>query len=287
MAYQADFGSLPIPVPVPSGDATPGDPGLDIFAGYLKATLNFYAGAAWQAIAPGEPLVRNAFTFDPEQVAWSDSKLPALFVFRNGSAKRTEKEAEDVPVAHTNIVVLWVMPPTKHERREKWGPFRNAIAKVIEAVIANNADPAFVVSPGTSTPAALREGTVLTEAAGFFKIFLDSWKPSTLVLGMYDLGPSRVYTALDCRFTVQEQLAPDFDGLSYPAKLDLRIGLRQPGEAITYVTVDATEYLVETGEVDAGRSIFGGGFSAGFSAGFDSPSPPSAFSAGFSFGFQR
>ena len=86
MAYQADFGSLPIPVPVPSGDATPGDPGLDIFAGYLKATLNFYAGAAWQAIAPGEPLVRNAFTFDPEQVAWSDSKLPALFVFRNGSA---------------------------------------------------------------------------------------------------------------------------------------------------------------------------------------------------------
>jgi hypothetical protein len=66
---------------------------------YIRALFNAYASTAWHSVAPGEPIVRNAFTHDPEEYDFAETHLPALYLFRTGSARNSEDIAADIRIS--------------------------------------------------------------------------------------------------------------------------------------------------------------------------------------------
>lgn len=157
------YGALPIPAVAPTGTDAVTDPSLSLVANYLAAVLNANAPAAWTAVSPSVteadgtvedyPVVRVAYTHNPEEEWFVETDLPALYLYRTGSMARPYWLAEDYRVTETKWVLRWVFRLSDPEGRKTRQPFANAIVKIVDRAIESQRDPVFV-QPGDPDPTA-------------------------------------------------------------------------------------------------------------------------------------
>jgi hypothetical protein len=249
------IGGLAVPlVPPSTATATIDDPALDVVVGYIAAIVRTYAGAAWRAVAPGEPLLRRTFTHDPEDYEFAETDLPALYAFRTGSAKPTEDQAEDYRISTDTVRLFWVMPRASTEQQRRRVPFIQALGKLIDLAIDRGRDPAYVRSDDPD-PTKTAQGTVLLRASGLHWLRSKGWTKTNLAIKMAAGDASRTYQALDMKLEFEEQEIQGYDDLASIPNLDLMVSIA-PG--------DGTTPLPFSEHINAGS------FSSGFSAGFDS-----------------
>lgn len=212
--------ALPL-VGVTSKSQTIADRPVDLVLAYVKALFNAYAATAWRTVAPGEPIVRNAFPHDPEQYNFAESDLPALYLFRTGSAKNTEDIATDIRVACDNVRLFWVLPFADQSLQGRRVPIMSALGKLIDLKIKRTRDPVFVLS-GDTDPSKTAEGTVVMRAAGLHDLKFLQWKTTQIAIkvGAGENASRRVYQALDVKLEFEEELTQRFDDLINPSKLD-------------------------------------------------------------------
>lgn len=84
MAYSYGATTLPVTAPslVEAYTEPVGDPGLGVVLAFAAAVLEYEVGAAWEEVAPGEPLIRHTRPHDPREEDFATSALPALFAYR-------------------------------------------------------------------------------------------------------------------------------------------------------------------------------------------------------------
>ncbi len=249
------IGGLAVPlVPPLSPKATIDDPALDVVIGYITAIFNAYAGDAWRAVAPGEPLLRRTFTHDPEDYDFAETDLPAMYAFRTGSAKPTEDQAEDYRIATDTVRLFWVMPRASTEQQRRRSPFIQALGKLLDLAIDRGRDPAYVRADDPD-PTKVAQGTVLLRAAGLHWLRSKSWTKTTLAIKMAAGDASRTYQALDVKLEFEEHERQGYDDLSSIPNLALTVAIAQ-GDGTPPLPFSQLTSL--------------GAFSSGFSSGFDS-----------------
>src|SRR3954464_8415418 len=124
------LGGLSVPLaPAATKTDTIADPALDVVIAYFKAILMAYADAAWKSVAPGEPIVRRTFTHDPEEYEFVETDLPALYLFRTGSNKNAEDQAEDIREHTDGVRLFWIMPPASQDKQRRRAPIVAALGK--------------------------------------------------------------------------------------------------------------------------------------------------------------
>jgi hypothetical protein len=207
MTIAANVGAAVVPLAVPAAGVPVGDPGLGVLLRYLQAYLTAYAGAAWTAVAPGEPLVRSVFAHDPEQHVFSDNHLPALYAFRAKSAKKPEQIAEDWRVNYDNVKIFWVLPPCAQEREALRDPIIPKLAALIDRALRLGGDPSFV-DAGDTDPYAVNNGTVFLRRAGWLKAERGDWSATNLAITPYSPGDGSriVRRALETMVEVSERI---------------------------------------------------------------------------------
>jgi hypothetical protein len=208
--------ALPL-VAASSATATIADPALDIVLGYIRALFNRYAAAAWASVAPNEPIVRTAFTHDPQEYAFSVGHLPALYLFRTGSARNTEDIAEDIRMAADNVRLFWVLPPGDEEKQRRRTPIIQALGKLIDLKIKRTRDPAYVLASDPD-PTKTAEGTVVMRAAGLSELRFRQWEKTTIAISVAGGTERKLYQALSVKLEFDEQLTQEFDDLTAPAE---------------------------------------------------------------------
>jgi hypothetical protein len=249
------IGGLAVPfVPPLSPAATIEDPALDVILGYVTAIFNTYAAASWLAVAPGKPIVQRGFTHDPQDYVFSEAHLPALYIFRTGSARATEDAAEDYRFSYDTVRLFWVMPRAEQDQQRRRAPILPALGKLIDLMIDRGRDPSYVRADDPD-PTKTAQGTVLLRAAGLVWLKSVSWTKTTLAIQMGQGAMSNTYQALDVKLELQEQEIQGYDDLASIPNLDLMVSI---------ATGDGTTPLPFSEHINAGS------FSSGFSAGFDS-----------------
>lgn len=266
------IGGLAVPLLPPANATDTGaDVALTVFAAYLSAFLTAYAGNAWRAVAPSEPIVRKTFTHDPEDYEFSENDLPALYLFRTGSVRPIEQLAEDWRLHYDNIRVFWVLPNTGTDKQRRRTPYIPAVGKLMDAAFDRERDPVFVW-PSDTDPTTARQGTVVTRAAGVEWAVGKTWQKKRLAIQMASgEGLRRVYDAVDFKLEIAERIIQGFDDLSSTAQLDLMVGL-----------ADGISPMLPFSEL-----LAIGPFSSAFAVGFDGSVTRGSFSSGFSTGFEQ
>jgi hypothetical protein len=214
------IGALAVPLlPPASKSDTVADPALDIVLAFIRAMFNTYAAAAWKSVAPGEPIVRCAFIHDPEEYDFSEGDLPALYLFRTGSAKNSEQVAEDIRVQTDTLQLFWVLPRCEPSQERIRAPIFGALGKLIGLKIDRSRDPAFVLASDPD-PTKTAQGTVVLRAAGLNWISFLQWQKTTLAIQMGEGMQRRAYQALSVKLQFEEQIDNRFDDLSNPTGVD-------------------------------------------------------------------
>lgn len=205
----ADVGAARLPLaPGPTGEPFP-DIALDILAQFLANVLTRYGGAAWEAVAPGEPIVRNYFTHDPEQYDFKLGDLPALYIFRTGSAKDPEQITADLRTNTDKVMVQWVLPPTDQLKQPGRARAMALIAHWIDSSLRRGRDPSFVVE-GDPDPTAAVHGSVVIRHAGLMRIDGGKWHAGQIAIRKFGGSNEReVFPAMLAEFMITEV----FDGL--------------------------------------------------------------------------
>lgn len=152
------FGPLAIPVPVGGAGQASGDPILDYFLAFFKAVLNAYAGDAWAAMkSPGKlPVIWTFAGLDPRKRPFIDTKLPALFLFRDDETKAADHFTQDWWTVTSTLSLIWLYPGASAEHQILRDPFSNAVTKICRTALLLGRDPAWVV-PGDSYPVSVAD----------------------------------------------------------------------------------------------------------------------------------
>lgn len=202
-------GGLKLPLTATLRDPEcPGDPALAILGRYLQAVLTAHLGAGWAAIAPKEPIVRNVFFHDPQRCDYSDNKTPALYLFREGSEKKYERQSEDYSVHFDNVRVFWVFAITDQFKQAKRESFAHLIGKVIEQACRVGRDPSFQIE-GDPDPTAAEEGAVLLRHTGFSSVTPDRWAIGRIGIEISQQGGKRELLSravVDTKIAVEERV---------------------------------------------------------------------------------
>jgi hypothetical protein len=85
----------------------------------------------------------SAFPHDPANHKFADKNLPALYIYRSQSSP-FDDYAEDYRVAKSTLTVWWIYRPTTQDKESIRAPFANAVAKLIDAMLNEGRDPAYV-----------------------------------------------------------------------------------------------------------------------------------------------
>jgi hypothetical protein len=152
------YGAIPLDIPaVEDGRQEPcGDPALKVIADFLMAVINARAGAAWRSIATligkgtKDAPVNRALWADPVNTAFSETPLPALYVFRSQGGT-FEDAAADYRTARSTWTVWWLLRQTTDPKSAVRAPFANAIGKIIDAALDAGRHPAYVQEGDTDT----------------------------------------------------------------------------------------------------------------------------------------
>jgi hypothetical protein len=159
------YGATSIPVAVPGNPLTEatGDPALDVWAAFLKAYVNAYGVAAWNACYPRTntqaeliPPIRTTHTHNPTRrtvLPFNERDFPCLFIYRTGGAA-PEWEWLDGRVKHDNVTALWVFPTGAQEATRIRVPFAKALQALFDAGIEKMRDPSYVHPSDTDPTAA-------------------------------------------------------------------------------------------------------------------------------------
>jgi hypothetical protein len=238
MTIGVEIGALALPAEPPEdGCATIADPALDMIGAFVAGVWRRYAGEAWSKIAPKEPIVRNVFKHDPEEYSFSENDLPALYLFRVGSARPPEQIAEDIRVRYENVRIFWVLPPAPQERQRQRSAIRSALAGALDSALERTRDPGWIAT-GDTDPLAASEGSSLINRASLMAIRLAEWATSQIAIAMKDDSPRRAYPCLSIRLELQEQVGPTFGDLAQAVELDLKVTVEgfQASHHITPIT---------------------------------------------------
>ncbi len=224
MADGSTIGLNAVPlIAVPSKTATVADPALDIVLAFIRAMFNAYAAAAWRSVAPPtEPIVKRAFTHDPEEYDFNEDDLPALYLFRTGSSKNNEDIAEDIRVSCDSVRLFWVMPPAEQTKQAKRVPILQALGKLVDLKIDRVRDPAFVLASDPD-PTKTAEGTVVIRAAGLHWLRCLKWQKTMLALKMGAGQERKAYNALECMLEFEEEITQRYDDLAGPSQFGLMV----------------------------------------------------------------
>jgi hypothetical protein len=202
-------GGLKLPLTATLRDpACPGDPALAIFGRYLQAVLTAHLGAGWAAIAPKEPIVRNVFFHDPNRGDYSDNKTPALYVFREGSAKEPERQSEDYTVHFDSIRCFWVFAPIDQFKQAPRESFAHLVGKEIEQACRIGRDPSFLIA-GDPDPSAPDEGAVLLRHTGWSGAIAGKWIIGKIGIQIGEIGQRQqllIRPVVDLKVAVEERV---------------------------------------------------------------------------------
>jgi len=172
MAETDVYGALRMPQAALAAGEVAGDPGLGVVADYLKAFLNSRPNVAWQTVAPGQPVVRTALTHDPEELAFNEKDLPALYLHRTRGV--AEWMAEDYRVMRDEIKAVWVFPPVPQAHQRLRGRISSAVAKAIDAALERCRFPGWVHSADLADIDGIRlSAATSTSAANYVDVDLD------------------------------------------------------------------------------------------------------------------
>lgn len=268
-----ELGGLRLPIEPPGRNDSPfPDPALDVLGAYLRAFITAYAGEAWLKIAPKEPIVRNVFTHDPEHHDFKTGDLPALYLFRTGSARDPVDLSQDFRIHADIIQAFWILPTSqdlKFPARLRAIP---AVGKLIDTALEVGRDPSWVLQ-GDPDPTAAEQGSVVLRHAGLVSMLGKQWRVARIGINGYRpmAGPRELelFDCLDLKITIEEQAGqllgvdpgrPElgaFGGgpLASPSALSLSVSvdgltvseaLFAPGYAMLYVQDGATAQTIGT-----------------------------------------
>jgi hypothetical protein len=225
------IGLNPVPLVAPAvRTATVCDPAIDIVRDYIRAIFNTYAATAWRSVAPPtEPIVKRAFSHDPQEYDFNEDDLPALYLFRTGSAKNAESVASDIRVHADSVRMFWVLPPAPQEQQARRVPIIQALGKLVDLKIERVRDPAYVLASDPDTTKT-EQGTVVIRAAGLNWLRFLQWQTIALALkvGMTPQGGAqerKVYQALECKLEFEEQATQRYDDLTNASGVDALFNL--------------------------------------------------------------
>jgi hypothetical protein len=216
------LGALAIPIPVPAAGKTVADPFLDYLGDFLQAAINADAKAAWTAVHPAVvkphsvPLpVAFVKRHNPNEADFRSGDLPALFVYRASTGKRTRIGPEWTLVP-TTIHILWVPPRAQQKHLSLRQSYRHAVEAAIERCLQTGRDPAWVVA-GDSDPSAATAGSHFFSYAKLFELptILDSRDHVLKIPSNDGAGDGRQRDTVDefdaflVTMEIHEVLAPD------------------------------------------------------------------------------
>lgn len=180
------YGATTLPVTAPSlveeYTEPVGDPGIVTLLNFVAAVLEYEAGDAWDAVAPGEPICSKTRPHNPRKEDFSRETLPALFAYP-GDAKYT-RWADGYWVRERPITLLWVHPPAQ----DGWMPARRGVQTAIGAALhkalgpLNGRHPAWVVTGDTDEDAAVYGSCVLTHG-GFQSLEMGTVREADITVG--------------------------------------------------------------------------------------------------------
>lgn len=156
MTYPSDtYGALQIPVQAPPAPGTEiSDPAVTIVVQYLKACLIKYASAAWGTVAKTvvtpagtvkHPVVATSNGHNPVEESFTDIQLPALYLWRT-KGERPFWLTEDWRITTDTWTLLYIFREATQDGRRIRQSFINAIVKIVDAMIEQERDPAYVAS---------------------------------------------------------------------------------------------------------------------------------------------
>lgn len=208
---------------------------------YLQAFIRRYAGQAWAAISPGvdSDVVKYVFTHDPEQHDFKANDLPALYLFRTGSAKDPENTTEDWRVTADTVKVFWVLPPTADLKQGARSRAIGQVAKIIDYALRKGRDPSYVVE-GDVDPQATLEGSVVIRHAGLMKLEATRWTSGRVAIARLprqEQTTHNLYDALLGQLVITERVI-ELPGEAVPAEVGPTLQNTFPAGVSATVTVN-------------------------------------------------
>ena len=180
------YGATTLPVTAPSlveAYTEPvGDPGLGVFLAFAKAVLEHEVGAAWEEVAPGEPLIRHARPHDPREEDFDTKSLPTLFAYRGDG--KPSRWSDGYWVEERPITLLWVYPPAQAEKMPGRRGVPVAIGRALHKALGplNGRHPAWVVTGDKDEDAAVYGSDVLTHG-GFQQLVMGTVRHAEITVG--------------------------------------------------------------------------------------------------------
>lgn len=158
-------GGLDLPAPPPARDESVGDPALDVIADFLRTMLEKWLGAAWRAVAPGEPIVKTVYKHDPGEVDFFDGDLPLLCVWSDDDSSPS-RLADAFLENQDQLRVLWMPPPAPQIKGSLRFPFFRPFKKAISLAVQHSRDPAWIHPSDIGDPGAIAYGSDVLAKAG-------------------------------------------------------------------------------------------------------------------------
>lgn len=221
------WGPLAIPALAPTAGQAPGDPALTYLLGFLKAFLQDDANvtAAWTlaGVAPTLPIVKSAFAHDPNEGAFNEASLPALYG-RRSEMLPPEQIADGIRTRVSTITLLWVFPPATQATQAVRRPIMNAIAHAVDLAVERGRTPSFVV-PGDTDPNATLLGSNVWTWMAFWQLRMGAARPAKVdvpVKTAKGIETNR-YDALQITLSLEEDLSIDMRRYDALKGLDLRL----------------------------------------------------------------
>lgn len=166
MAHQVGGLKLPAIATDP-----PGAPFLGVLLDGFQSTLERYCGAAWEAIAPGEPIVRKTFAHNPEEGDFKSGDLPTLYLWVDSIPQHT-RFADGIKLRTQLLHALWVMPPSNAQRKQERDAFWSAMDAALWTIIDSDG-----ISPDTTTE---QWGELLKDKAQLWDLTINSAQRTTV-----------------------------------------------------------------------------------------------------------
>ena len=180
------YGATTLPVTAPSlveAYTEPvGDPGLGVVLAFAAAVLEYEVGAAWEEVAPGEPLIRHARPHDPREEDFETTALPTLFAYRGDG--KLSRWSDGYWVEERPITLLWAYPPAQAAKMPGRRGVPVAIGRALHKALGplNGRHPAWVVTGDTDTDAAAYGSDVLAHG-GFQRLEVVAVRHAEITVG--------------------------------------------------------------------------------------------------------
>lgn len=193
--------SLPVASVVDAEAEAIADPARATVLAFCRAVIEAECETAWEALAPGEPLVRTAHLHDPRHEDLGSNTLPALFCFR-GTQGKPQQYDDGTWGDETPIELLWVFPPAPHANQATRRGIRMGLSRALHKALGplNGRHPSWV-AVGDTDPYAATYGSSILTLGGFFSIGIETVREAEIKIdtGTGPVDLNGVLVTLACR----------------------------------------------------------------------------------------